>query len=232
MLPSQVATFVDCVLLPAIELASPFECQNFGLDYQAESERLRDANGRIVAKPAMLDTMSVPALIEGMRALVAESQRLKALFGDFFFDTWCMGIKGPFRESPQTSLTDINWDLVDPNTSYIDVGAEVLPVSDEFLVGVPTDSSHEELINQLSGPLGSSAYQYRYDRLSHLRGVGGFALYLKDNTPTNDFGAVYAQAYSKVKVPFYNLAANKDRSGIAISPSQIFSNSFSGFKVG
>ncbi|KAI8379784.1 uncharacterized protein BYT42DRAFT_340581 [Radiomyces spectabilis] len=174
----------------------------------------------------MLESMSAPALIEGMRALVAESQDLEALFGDFFFDTWCMGIKAPFRDS-LTDSTGI-WSIQIPRTlMWVQKSCRFLT---NFWSVYRQTAPMKSLLTSCSVPwvrllISTDTISFRI-----WRGVGGFALYLKSGIPTNDFWAVYAQAYSKVKVPFYKFAASKDRSGIAVSPSQIFSNSFPGLK--
>ncbi|KAI8374258.1 uncharacterized protein BYT42DRAFT_575724 [Radiomyces spectabilis] len=187
-------------------LQALFASQNFGLSTRTDSERLRDRRGLIVPKPVMLDSTNIPLLIEIMR--ICQDGKPQSQFGDFFFDTWCDGIKAPYRGSVQNSLVDVDWALVDPATAYIDVGAEVLPIVDCPLVGVPMNSSHRDLISQLFGSVNSSAYRHRHGYhgiyrshfpfflilILHVIGMtnfcfystwGGFASYLKSGIPNS-----------------------------------------------
>lgn len=71
----------------------------------------------------------------------------------------------------------------------------------------------------------------RLDQFLHFQHLAGCGTYTANGLPCGDFGATFAQVYSKVKVPFYNYNASQDCHGKTVSPSQILKGSFKGFKV-
>lgn len=49
---------------------------------------------------------------------------------------------------------------------------------------------------------------YRTDAFLHFDSLACCAVHVKDRIPEGEFDAIYAQVYSKIKVPFYNYIYN------------------------
>lgn len=141
--------FIDNIMLPAIGGVCPFDRQNFGVSFAADGYRFRDQHGHVHVRPASVPGILCTELVGVMHVLVENAGERFAKFKGFFFDTWTAGIKEPLDGTIEETLTDLDWDLVEPETAFIDFGLEVL--RDGWLVGVPYQS---ELPNIMGGVFG------------------------------------------------------------------------------
>ncbi|CDH61441.1 predicted protein [Lichtheimia corymbifera JMRC:FSU:9682] len=236
--------FTDHIFLAAVEAVAPFDRMGFGGSYKGDQERFRNEQGHIYPGAFHLEHVHLENVVDRMRSIIQGNHDL-AYFRDFFFDTWCSGIKAVcsepiqdprqgyamLRELLQESLNDLEWGFIDDFNSFIDFAIEAIPERDEPIlpvIGLPrtyTASTSNALLHRFFTPDGHDhpvQHVHRQDPFLHFAHIGGWAAYVSSGVPPNHLGCVSMQVYSKFKTRFYQYEPGKDRHGISLDAERIY----------
>lgn len=164
--------FTNRIFLASVAAVAPFDRMEFGGSYKGDQERFRNDMGHIYPAAAHIEQHHLEDLVDRMRSIIQDNHDL-ACFRDFFFDTWCRGIKAVYsepmhdrqgyamlRELLQESLNDLEWGLIDDFNSFIDFAIEAIPERDEPIlpvIGLPrtyTASTSNALLHRFFTPDG------------------------------------------------------------------------------
>ncbi|KAG2220796.1 hypothetical protein INT45_012465 [Circinella minor] len=183
--------FVNCVLRPALRRVLPPPIfQNFGVSYKTESARQRKKNGQVFFQGTFMNSQYLQELVDTMRSIIAESLDVGLTpFTNFMFVTSGIGLKSHFILNEDaidlsTILCDLNWSLIDLQTTVVDVGFEHHHLNSSPMIGLwrttgtqNTDSPfvHEELIRLFWGSDASLLKNnFHPDPFSNFRSLLGF----------------------------------------------------------
>ena len=194
--------------------------QNFGVSYKTEAARQRKENGQVFFQGTFMDGQYLRELIDTMRSIIDESVDVALLpYAGFMFVTSGIGLKSNFIFNEETFdlstiLPDLDWTLIDLQTTVVDIGFEHHHVGDSPVIGLwratgtqGTDNPlvHEELIRLFWGPeVSLLKTNFRPDPFSNFRSLLGFQYKRSPRSIPILSSLKKMVAYHKVKQPFYS----------------------------
>ncbi|KAG0164370.1 hypothetical protein DFQ28_010423 [Apophysomyces sp. BC1034] len=134
-------------------------------------------------------------------------------------------------------ILDLRWNLVNLETTYIDLGFEIVPCASNLLTHRMTglwktesclgDVKHPSILQHFFNPVLKSAYEYH--QFSGFQTLGGFAYHI-----TSQFASGIGRyslhkviAYNKIKCLVYNRKPTGYRHSLDWTPAEIWNHSSS-----
>jgi hypothetical protein len=209
-------SFVELVLLPACRQA--FDTSVVPVPLSFEAAGYYGLNKSVPIRRAELD-----CLVDAMRRVLDGNQVLSDIFGDFFFVTWCYGVKARFGLgcTYEDALNDFGfeWDQVNPQNLFLEVGVNFSAPAPGLtgLWHTGGASSFDNVLDQvLAADVPRNASAYRHDSFAHFKDLGGF----KFSTKRGHIHMV--QAYGHCKTPFYNRSMTSNRHSFEFEAADVF----------
>lgn len=207
--------FVNLVLLPALDIIFDTSVVPVPLDYQSAADFG-------LGKGITLSMEEVSQLISAMRGILSRNSSLSAIFGDFFFVTWGMGMKSRFVGDENfvhaLSSQGFIWDKMDLSNLYLDLGINFaspqLGLTGLWSTGERKD--FQSILELLFEDESFHKSMYRHDPFCGHSGIGGFKYGNRKS------GFIRVSAYSHAKQPFYSRSAYGERHGKDFNADDVF----------
>ncbi|EIE92022.1 hypothetical protein RO3G_16733 [Rhizopus delemar RA 99-880] len=207
--------FVNMVLLPALDIIFDTSVVPVPLDYQSAADFG-------LGKGISLSMEEVSQLISAMRGILSRNSSLSAIFGDFFFVTWGMGMKSRFVADENfvhaLSSQGFIWDKMDLSNLYLDLGINFaspqLGLTGLWSTGERKD--FQSILELLFEDESFHKSMYRHDPFCGHSGIGGFKYGNRKS------GFIRVSAYSHAKQPFYSRSTYGERHGKDFDADDVF----------